>query len=505
MIKDNYDSHKLKLIIKNELGLIYPIQASAVAYSKILGFKKKEPYHIELLLEEIFSYTIQYDFMPGQKEDINICFDKTTLGMSVSIHSNCIPMDIEKMNSVGCADKKEILQHNISSLGAFITNKLADNLSYTNKGRSGQFIYFEKNLPQEAVVENKIFEQNHSELQVKTDFEFYLRRLKPEEALFISQLAYYAYHVSYMNDKIYYPESVRKLNEQGEMISIVAVNKENEDIIGHTAAVQEELSGLPELSVAFVNPQYRGGGCLHKGSNFLIEMLTEQKVEGLFVHAVTTHPYSQKAAFKLGLRETTLLISRLTPLLMNEIKNEDQPRESLLRMHLPLVPQNTKTIYAPKHHSEMIAGIYQNVSQPVNIITEYAQNNLAEIDLPENDMPEIEVSVDSYGCSHIYLKKYGKDAKAHIDKTLKSMCVNRIESIYLYLPLESMETISYCEKFESLQFFFGGVIFKKDNKQYLLLQYLNNQIYQYDTVSVFSDFGKELLQYVQKHDPNQNI
>ncbi len=499
MIKDNYDSHKLKLIIKNELALIYPVQASAVAYAKILGFKKKESFHIELLLEEILSNTIQYDFMPGQKEDINIILDKTTLGMSVSIHSNCIPMDIEKINSVACTDRKEIRKHNISSLGTFITNKLADNLTYTNKGRGGQFIYFEKNLPQKAVVENKIFKHTNSELAVKTDFEFYIRPLKPEEALFISQLAYYAYHVSYMNDKIYYPESVRKLNEQGEMISIVAVNKENEDIIGHTAAVLEELSGLPELSVAFVNPQYRGGGCLHKGSNYLIDMLTKQKVEGLFVHAVTTHPYSQKAAYKLGLRETTLLISRLTPLLMNEIKSENQPRESLLRMHLSLVPQNTKTIYAPKHHCEMIARIFENVAQPVNIITEYPINSA------ENDLAEIEVSADSYGCSHIYLKQYGKDAKGHIDKTLKSMCVNRIESIYLYLPLESVETIYYCKKFELLQFFFGGVIFKKDNKEYLLLQYLNNQVYQYNTVSVFSDFGKELLQYVHKHDPNQNI
>ena len=504
MTKDNFNSHKLKLIIKNELGLIYPIQASAVAYAKILGFKKKESFHIELLLEEILSNTIQYDFMPGQKEDINISFDKTTLGMSVSIHSNCIPMDLEKISSVACTDRKEILKHNSSSLGTFITNKLADNLTYTNKGRGGQFIYFEKNLPQKAVVENKIFKQTNTELQVKTDFEFYIRHLKPEEALFISQLAYYAYHVSYMNDKIYYPESVRKLNEQGEMVSIVAVNKENEDIIGHTAAVLEELSGLPELSVAFVNPQYRGGGCLHKGSNFLIDMLKEQKVEGLFVHAVTTHPYSQKAAYKLGLRETTLLISRLTPLLMNEIKIENQLRESLLRMHLALVPQNIKTIYAPKHHAEMIGRIYENVAQPVNIITEYPANN-SEIDLSENDLAEIEVSADSYGCSHIYLKQYGKDAKTHIDKTLKSMCVNRIESIYLYLPLESVETISNCTKFETLQFFFGGVIFKKDNKEYLLLQYLNNQIYQYDTVSVFSDFGKELLQYVHKHDPNQNI
>lgn len=493
------NTHNFRISIQNELGLIYPVQAAAKAYASILGFKNKECYHIELLLEEILSNTIKYDFMPGQKEDINICFEKTTLGMALSIHSKSIPLDIEKLNSFASVDKEEILKHNASGLGTFIINKLADSLTYTNKGKEGQFIYFEKNLPQQAAVENNLFDQSESEVKVKSDFDFYMRRLKPEEALFISQLAYYAYHVSYIYDTIYYPESVRKLNEEGEMLSVVAVNKENEDIIGHVAAMVEDLSGMPEMAVAFVNPQYRGGGCLHKGAKYLFELLKEDNADGVLVHAVTTHPYSQKAALKLDMKETALFISRLTPLLMNEIKADDQPRESLLRMYIHLKSQETKTIYAPKHHSEMILGIYENIRQAVNIISEYPES------VTENELTEIEVSADSYGCSHIFLKRYGKNAKTIIDKTLKSMCVNRIESIYLYLPLECAETISYCAEFESLRFFFGGIVQQKDNMDFLMLQYLNNQVYTYNTLTLFSDFARELLTYIQKHDPNQNI
>lgn len=498
MINESSNLYKFRISIKNELGLIYPVQASAKAYAEILGFKNKECYHIELLLEEILSNIIKYDFMPGQKEDINISFEKTTLGLSISIHSNSIPLDIEKIQSFASADRENILKHNTSGLGTFIINKLADNLTYTNKGRDGQHIYFEKNLPQEAVVDSHIFDQSNAELKVKSEFEFYMRRLKPEEALFISQLAYYAYKVSYIYDKIYYPESVRKLNEEGEMLSVVAVNKENEDIIGHVAAIIDELSGMPEMAVAFVNPQYRGGGCLHKSSEFLLDLLKKENYEGVFVHAVTTHVFSQKAAYKLQLKETALFVSRLTPLLMNEIKIEDQPRESLLHMYLPLKLQEIKTIYAPKHHLDMILRIYENIGQTVNITSEYPKHNT------ENELAEIEVSADSYGCSHIYLKRYGRNTKSIIDKTLKSLCINRIESIYLYLPLECAGTITYCGEFESLQFFFGGIIQRKDNMDFLMLQYLNNQVYQYNTVTVFSDFAKELLEYVQKHDPNQN-
>ncbi|MBZ0242102.1 MAG: ATP-binding protein, partial [Bacteroidales bacterium] len=314
MVNDSGNTHKFEISITNELRLIYPVQSAAKAYAELLGFKQKECYHIELLLEEILSNTIKFDFMPGQKEAINISFEKTTLGMAVSIHSKSIPLDIEKIKSFERADKENILKHNISGLGSLIINKLADNLSYTNKGRDGQFIHFEKNLPQELVADSKIFDQSNAEIKVKSDFDFYMRRLKPEEALFISQLAYYAYHVSYANDKIYYPESVRKLNEEGEMLSVVAVNKENEDIIGHVAALTEDLSGLPEMAVAFVNPQYRGGGCLHKSSEYLFGLLKKDNAEGVLVHAVTTHSYSQKAAYKLGMRDTAIFISRVTPL-----------------------------------------------------------------------------------------------------------------------------------------------------------------------------------------------
>lgn len=499
MKKDSCNPHNFTISIRNELGHIYPVQASAKAYAETLGFEKKACYQIELLIEEILSNVIKFDFMPEQKEEINLSFMKTPTGMSVSIHSNCIPLDTNKIKSFESTKKKDILKNNASGLGSLIINKAADIITYTNKGREGQFIYFEKNLPQNALVRKNIFDENTSKPEPKSEFSFYTRLLKPEESLLISQLAYYAYGVSYIYDKIYYPENVRKLNEQGEMLSVVAVNKENEDIIGHVAAMKDELSGMTELAVAFVNPQYRGGGCLQTISEFLIDLLKKKNTDGVIVHAVTTHPYSQKAAYKLGLRASALFISSLTPLLMNEIKDDDQERESLLNMYLPLKVRKPMPIYAPIHHYEIISLLYENIGQPVKIISEPPQHK------PETELADIEVSADSYSCSHIYINRYAKNITAIITKTLKSICVNRVESIYLYLPLDCPGTVKYCAEFESLQFFFGGVVQKKNRTDYLMLQYLNNQIYKYKNVNVFSDISGKLLEYIQKHDPNQNI
>lgn len=493
------DSQTLQIIIPNEMSMIYPVQQTAKAFAEILGFEKKECFHIELLLEEILSNNIKYDFMPGQKETINITLHKTTLGLSVTIHSKSIPLDIEKIKSFSSIEKENIIKYNASGLGSLLIHKLADSVNYINKGKEGQFIYFEKNIAGKTFAETQSFINLDSNITPKTAFTFYVRRLKPDESLFISQLAYYAYRVSYIYDKIYYPDYVKKLNEEGEMLSIVAVNSDTEEIIGHVAAIKHEISGLPEMGVAFVNPHYRGGGCLQQTSEYLINLLKTKKNIATIVHAVTTHPFSQKAAYKLNFRETAVYISRATPLLMNEIKEVKLIRESMLLMLLLLHNEDIKQIYVPIHHSKMITEIYANIGQKIEIL--YAEHET----LNENDEAIVEVSTDSYGCGFIIVKQYGLNIISLVHKTLKSLCINRIESIYLYLPLTSPKVNKYCSEFEKAEFFFGGITHHVNGQHFLMLQYLNNQQYDYESLHVFSDFAKILVNYIQRHDPNQDI
>jgi hypothetical protein len=147
----------------------------------------------------------------------------------------------------------------------------------------------------------------------------------------------------------------------------------------------------------------------------------------------------------------------------------------------------------------MVSKIFENIGQPVNIITDNIRNK------PEKEQSEIKVFSDSYCCSHICIKKYGDDSKTVVENALKSICVSRIETIYLYLPLEIPETSFYCAEFEALQFFFGGIVQDRNNKDYLMLQYLNNLVYPYNTIETFSDFAKELVLYIKDQDPNQKI
>ncbi|MCX6258143.1 MAG: GNAT family N-acetyltransferase [Bacteroidia bacterium] len=313
---------RILISIHNDIKLINVVMAGTVSYAKTLGFAEKECKHIELILEEVLSNVIKHNYMPGQIENIEIEIETTTLGIGIRIKSKGIPMDIDAIKTFQNLEADDILNRDAQGLGIFLIKSFADEVVYTNKGREGEEVWIEKYLPYSRIEYNKdipvLMTEKPGE-SVKTDF--YIRRIKPEESPVISRLAYYAYNLSYIYDQIYYPERVRQLNEKDEMMSYVAVNNVNEEILGHCALIRDELSELKEMAVAFVNPAYRGSGCLKDLSKYQIDEIEKMNVSGVFVHAVTIHPYSQKAAYGLGFKETALFISRLTALQMNKINS----------------------------------------------------------------------------------------------------------------------------------------------------------------------------------------
>lgn len=480
------------------MKLINVVMAGAVSFAQIHGFGEKDCRHIELILEEVLSNVIKYDYIPGQIENIVIEVETTTLGMSICIKSKGIPLDIDAIKTFEQIKPEEILQHEAHGLGILLIKSFADEVVYTNKGKEGQEVRIEKYLPYTQVNhdESPVVETVKADESAKIDF--YIRRINLEEAPIISRLAYYAYNLSYIYDHIYYPDRVKQLNQTDELMSYVAVNKSNEEILGHCALIQDENSDLKEMAVAFVNPAYRGLGCLKDISKYQIAEIEKMGLRGVFANAVTFHPYSQKSAAGLGLNETALFISRLSALKMNKINAENDTRDSLLYLCKYFNIFQLEKVFVPSHHHEMIARIFANISAEVQLyITAAAEN-----DNKGESMSVIETKADAYSCAHIYVKQYGTDILKNVNKTLKAFCVDRVETVYLFLPLDCPETSYLCSEFEDLGFFFGGVRPGRDRETWLLLQYLNNQKYAYEKLVFCSDFGKELMEYIRNHDPN---
>lgn len=485
---------KLRMIIINDINMIGPVQSAAHTYASQLGFTEIECFNTEVVVEELLSNVIKFDFMPGQEEEIEVIISETTIGIEIKILSKSIPLDIDKITSFEHTDSGEIVNHNTVGLGTLLVKNLVNKTHYINHGREGQEISAEIYRSHQHISEdnkNKIA----GSLNAQNDLKYYVRRMKPDESAVISKLAYFAYKNTYIYDDIYYPDRVKELNKTNELMSYVAVNSDNEDLVGHCANIRDPHSGMLEIGVAFVHPDYRGHGCLNELMLYQLEDCRKMNVDGAFAHAVTTHPYSQKSLVKIGMRESALMLSWVTPVKMTAI-NELQVRESVLYMLLPLAGSTHKTVYLPDRHREILRNIYKYIG----VEPDYREPEQRVI---KKKHAAIQVKTDVNLTSKVFINSYGEDIIPRVAHTLKSLCVSRVESIFLYLPLNQPETALLCNEFETLGFFFGGIQPGFDDNDWLVLQYLNNQVYPYEKLQFATEFGKTLAAYVESCDPNQ--
>ena len=104
----------------------------------------------------------------------------------------------------------------------------------------------------------------------------------------------------------------------------------------------------------------------------------------------------------------------------------------------------------------------------------------------------------------IDVNAYGKDVAQVVARTLKRLCAEKLETIYLFLRLADPLTAVMSPEFEKLGFFFTGIMPGASGKNRMGLQYLNYQTINYQSLQAASDLGRELLSYIMSKDPSRN-
>jgi serine/threonine-protein kinase RsbW len=302
---------------------------------------------------------------------------------------------------------------------------------------------------------------------------------------------------SYSNEQVYYPERLRRLNEEGQMLSLVAASEDNE-IMGHICLIfKNDYPLIGFVDNTFVKPQYRESGCQNRLGQALVVWAKAHGLKGLYGWVVTNHTYTQKLGLKLGFSDTAILISDDMPYEFKNNKAEVGQRESETVMFIYLSPMNKAKIYAPLHHADMISQIYGHLG----VSTEVFQPDSRVEKLNEKTVLELEY--DPSLIAFLTIKEYGLNVTGEVGRMLKKLCLERIETIYLALPLNCSHTAVLTSEFEKLGFFFCGIMPRLEGKDQLILQYLNNQIINYNQIRIYTEIGQILLDYIKRLDPNQ--
>lgn len=324
--------------------------------------------------------------------------------------------------------------------------------------------------------------------------DYIIERLKPEDAKGVCRCMYRTYGKNYPSHDVYEAEKIKRLNASEEMISVVAKTKKGK-VVGHYCIIIENIeSKLGELGQAVVDPSHRNRGLMGKMRAFLEKQAVEKKLIGLYSAPVTSHIFSQKVNLAFGSGECCIDLGYVPQnvTFVNNIPGQKLSyRETIVVFFKYLVTDKPHQIYPPAKHTVIIKRIYKNLDIKRIFLKQKSNVKI-------NDHTKFQYHVNTkWLCSWIGIFDYGKDFQLVLEKLLKEILSENIETIHIDLPLDNPLTPYYCNILEEHKFFFIGVIpnFLR-SADAIRFQRVSFKKINFSSIKLYSDFAKKLLEYI---------
>jgi anti-sigma regulatory factor (Ser/Thr protein kinase)/ribosomal protein S18 acetylase RimI-like enzyme len=474
--------------------------------AKMIGMPVQDLKSLEKGIIEAITALIEYSFEPGEKENLEIRCERTPDGLQVSLRDKGLPFGAAGLDSAA----PQISSNDRPGTGepVFRLKEYFDEIQFHNRGPQGKELVLIKQLKDKSITDYyaacdlEPYAPSLPPMPASaSDMKCLVRQMAPADAPEVSKTIYKTYGYTYPHEYVYYPEKIAALNQSGQIFSAVAITAEGQ-IAGYGVfQAWEDNPQIVEMAQGVVKPEFRSRGCFRQITRYLLERAKSTGIKGAFGEAVTNHTVSQHTAYALGFRDCGLRLGLVPPGV--EFKGMDGRiayRLSLLVHFLFLQPlPDSQLIYAPPHHRDMLAAIYQELGVMPEI--KDAVPAEAQRGLPKSVF-KIKV-IGSMNFARITIARFGRDIREELKIKVKQLCLKKTEIVNLFLNLCDPLTCIYTAQFEKLGFFFAGILpggFADGDA--LILQYLNNVPIEYDAIKVKSALAGKLLAYVRGKDPN---
>ncbi len=491
-------NESIKMTFPNKLNYSFIVQSFVREIAKMIGFTREALEQIDIAIEESVS-NVMVHASDEENPTFDIICEKIAGGIKITIKEMGIPFDPEHIRKFELS--KALDDMPTSGLGIYLIQKMMDDLSFRNLGPQGKETVMIKYLPDAGLhmSESEITIEDKTPGIITEKIAYDVRGLEEDEAIEVSRCAYKTHGYTFFDDHIYYPERLVNMNQTLEMISAVAVTKDN-IFMGHAALLyQYHEDVIAELTFVFVNVEYRGQGALNRLVDYLFNVPKKRELRGIYAYAVTNHIFTQKSMIKYQINDCGILLATSPgSWKFKGISGEGTQRISVALGFKYMMPVVSYNLFVPEHHKEMVSKLYQNLGASHSFITSSQEelifsNSTSVINSGANELES---------CAEIFIETYGSDVKQQIRKILKNFCVQHIASINLFLKLKDPLTYTLTADFEKMGFFFAGILPESSIGDALVLQYLNNVSLDYDKILLVSDVAKELLIYIKALDPN---
>lgn len=475
-----------RLTILSDEIFIPQVQEFVLFYARIFNFGEPILRKIELVTEEAILNIVQNTFAGEELGTIDVKIIYQTNRFVISIEDKGIPVDFTKLES-----------QEQSALGIKLMKNLADEFRFINLGKDGKRLELSYLLPLDKAKEIKLEEEKQISPDVAQCADHpVIRLISPTDAEMVSRLAYRVYGYSYVS-LFYYPEKLREYIENKLIVSAVAVNQ-NEEIVGNLSLFFETPGAkVADSGAAMVDPRYRGHNLFKEMKLFLKDYASETQMFGIYSEAVTIHTFTQQGNISLGAKETGIMLAYvLEKLRFKKISSEvlDQ-RQATVLYYLKTSQEPFRKVFVAERFYSVIKRIYDNLGlqREVNMVgSDSITTFSAEISKIHTQVkPDFNVAV-------ISLVTIGNDAFDQISQQLREFRLNKVESIYCEIPVDSPSAAVLSAQLSNIGFMLSGIIPEFRNGDYLKMQYLNNVRVDPSKIYIASELGKELLAEIMK-------
>lgn len=254
----------------------------------------EQPEALNQLVLEATSHLIEEAYPPGQSGNIVLHSRQFCDHVEISIRDFGLPSDIAALEAA--------MADSTSWIGHFQKPAAADAISWSGYGPDGKALTITKSFHDSHITAHEADLEPFSErVERAPEQDYTIRRMRPADAVTISQLMYKAYGPTYFNRDVYYPERVAALNASESIISFVAEGARGQ-IVGHYALEKNQAGPVVEGGQAVVDPAHRGRHLLDRLKRAALNHARDLQLAGLYSDAVTVHRFTQKANIAAGER-----------------------------------------------------------------------------------------------------------------------------------------------------------------------------------------------------------
>jgi len=319
------------------------------------------------------------------------------------------------------------------------------------------------------------------------------RSLAPGEGSVLTEAIRAAYGDTYDVRWVYDPAEVETRLKAGTYVSWVAESANGELLCHEGMSLAAAGDAVGHSGQAVTMPAARGQHLFTRTKQHLMDWARERGLAGMYSEATAAHPYSQRANLELGAHETGFLLSWIPATVSNDAATDQRPRrQSAALFYTKLNDGHEREVYAPERHHEIIRQTLELCELRGTLV-----NPPAGAKAPERTDLHVEIDED-HNLALITAHEPGADLEAVVAAERHHLFHNKcLDAIYLDLPLENPATALLADHLERLGVSYAGVFpNNRTDGDVLRMQSLHRARITADDITVASDHGHELLDYV---------